>query len=563
MMLDRLLKRTNIGKRLAIGFGVVLLPLVAMIAVGAYVLSDVNSRIDKVLKVNQSKIILAQSLGVHVRDSYIVIGGVIMTKEATARTELKKQIEEYRDKYRKDVSDLENLEVTEAGKKLIASVKEVITAARDTNVKAIEYADAGKTVEASTIFEKKIIPFNFALEETLDELVNYERGQGNFWFKELSRLLITLEIMFIIVGVILVGVAFILVRKIHFSITSPLSLAIGHLDKSLTKGDFTIEVPQEAKERTDEMGEVVHSIEKISETFRGILKNLTGGVNTLASSSTQLSMLSSNMLANTNHSTEVIRSMEDTIRHTTESSHQVVTGMEQAASNLHSVATATEEMTATVGEIASNSEKARAITTQAVSEANRVSETMKLLSHAAQEIGKVTETINSISGQTNLLALNATIEAARAGAAGKGFAVVANEIKELAQQTASATDDIKTKIDAIQSSTSGAMIDIEKIGRVINEVSAIVTTIATAIEEQSAVTKEIARNISDASSAVRVANEKVGRSAENLGGAVKAVGEVNHTTAEVNNSSMQVNSSAGELARLAEQLKGMVQQFKI
>ena len=562
-MMDDLLTKTNIGRRLAVGFSVVLAPLIVVIAVGAIAMSDVKSRVQDILKVNQNKMILAQAMGVHMRDSYIVMGGIIMTKETSARSDLKKKYEDFRSKYMKDIADLESLETAEEGKKLISSVKEVIEAARDTNIKAIDFSDTGKTAEAGLIFEKKIVPFNFALEETLDELVAYERGQGDYWFKELGKLLRTMQFAFLGIGLLIFGLAVFLVRKIHGSITTPLSTAITHLDQSLIKGDFTIPVPEIAKQRADEMGEVARSIEKISETFRGILKNLAGGVHTLASSSTELSMLSSQMLGSTNRSSDVIRTMGDTFRTTTEGSREVVVGMEQAALNLNSVSTATEEMTATVGEIASNSEKARAITSQAVSEANRVSETMKSLTRAAQEIGKVTETINSISGQTNLLALNATIEAARAGAAGKGFAVVANEIKELAQQTALATDDIKVKIDAIQSSTSGAMTDIEKISRVINEVSAIVTTIATAIEEQSAVTREIARNISDASVAVRIANEKVGRSATDLGTAYKAVGEVNNTTSEVNVASHQVNASAADLARLAEQLKGMITQFKI
>ena len=121
----------------------------------------------------------------------------------------------------------------------------------------------------------------------------------------------------------------------------------------------------------------------------------------------------------------------------------------------------------------------------------------------------MTETITSISNQTNLLALNATIEAARAGAAGKGFAVVATEIKELAKQTAAATEDIKVKISGIQNSTANTVDDIEKVMKVIHDISDIVTTIATAIEEQSVVTKDIAGNISQATRGVDEASDRV------------------------------------------------------
>src|ERR1035438_8996897 len=171
-------------------------------------------------------------------------------------------------------------------------------------------------------------------------------------------------------------------------------------------------------------------------------------------------------------------------------------------------------MTSTISEIAGNSEKARRITGDATQQAARITEQMNLLGQAAREIGKVTETITEISSQTNLLALNATIEAARAGAAGKGFAAVANEIKELAQQTAAATEDIKGRIAGVQSSAAGGISEIEKVSQVIHEVSDIVTSIAAAIEEQSTATKDIARNIAEASAGVQNANKRVSETSQ-------------------------------------------------
>lgn len=156
-------------------------------------------------------------------------------------------------------------------------------------------------------------------------------------------------------------------------------------------------------------------------------------------------------------------------------------------------------MTTTINEIAQNTEKANTITGEAVSEAKGASDNVDELGSAAQEISKVTETVTEISEQTNLLALNATIEAARAGDAGKGFAVVANEIKELARQTAEATQDIKRRIEGIQDSTSGTVTKIQQISKVINDVNDIVSTIASSVEEQSVTTKEIATNVAQAS----------------------------------------------------------------
>jgi methyl-accepting chemotaxis protein len=145
-------------------------------------------------------------------------------------------------------------------------------------------------------------------------------------------------------------------------------------------------------------------------------------------------------------------------------------------------------------------------------QAGQITRQMNQLGDAAQQTGRVTEAITEISAQTNLLALNATIEAARAGAAGKGFAVVATEIKALAQQTSAATDDIRNRIDGVQSSAAASIREIEKVSQVIDEVSQIVTTIATAIEEQAVVTKDIARNIAEASLGVQEANERISES---------------------------------------------------
>jgi methyl-accepting chemotaxis protein len=220
-------------------------------------------------------------------------------------------------------------------------------------------------------------------------------------------------------------------------------------------------------------------------------------------------------------------------------------------------------MTSTIAEIAGNSEKARATTFEAARQADCISVMMKDLGQAAQEIGKVTETINSISAQTNLLALNATIEAARAGAAGKGFAVVANEIKELAQQTAAATGEIKGRIASIQGSTSGAVTDIEAIVRVIKDVNDIVNAIATAIEEQSVVTRDIAGNIAQASSGVKDANRRIAQTATVSGDIAQDISSVSQNANQMASASQQVQLSATELSRLAENLQSLLLQYKV
>jgi hemerythrin-like metal-binding protein len=188
---------------------------------------------------------------------------------------------------------------------------------------------------------------------------------------------------------------------------------------------------------------------------------------------------------------------------------------------------------------------------------------MHQLGQAAQEIGVVTETITDISSQTNLLALNATIEAARAGSAGKGFAVVANEIKELARQTAGATEDIKAKIGGVQSSAGSAIADIEKITSVIDEVGHLVAGIATAIEEQATVTRDVAGNIAQASAGVQESTERVAQTASVSRSMAADIASVDAAASEIRAGGEQVQASAAELSHLSEQLRNLVGQFKL
>ena len=192
------------------------------------------------------------------------------------------------------------------------------------------------------------------------------------------------------------------------------------------------------------------------------------------------------------------------------------------------------------------SQRAR-IAQAAVGDAEKTNQTVQGLAQAAQRIGDVLKLISDIAAQTNLLALNATIEAARAGEAGKGFAVVAAEVKNLANQTAKATEEIGLQIGAIQGATKESVEAIQSIGRTIGEVNEIATTIASAVEEQSAATQEIARNVQEAARGTTEVSS-------NVGGVTQA-------SRETGSAATQVLGAAGELAKLSETLRLEVDQF--
>ncbi len=346
------------------------------------------------------------------------------------------------------------------------------------------------------------------------------------------------------------------------SIARPIRRAIVHF-AATAKGDLTNDVPRDLLRRGDEIGDFARGMQDMIDGWRVLLSDITNGVQTLATSSSELSAVSTQTGTGVQAMSEKAATVAAAAEESSANTISVASSMEEASTNLGSVASATEELSATVAEIASHSEKARTIGEEAMNQAQSITSLMQQLGEAAQEIGKVTETITDISSQTNLLALNATIEAARAGTSGKGFAVVANEIKELARQTATATEDIKSKIAGVQTSTGSAIADIRKITAVIREVGHIVSTIAASIEEQATVTRDVAGNIAQASNGVTDANQRISQTAAVARSIAQDIATVNDAVADIRMGGEQVQASASALSNLAEQLQSLIGRFRI
>jgi methyl-accepting chemotaxis protein len=349
--------------------------------------------------------------------------------------------------------------------------------------------------------------------------------------------------------------AFLMTRSIRASLVETVRVLA-----KIAGGDLTEEL---SVCRNDEIGDIAAAMRSMSEKLREIIGGIARGVALLTESAAQLSASSQRMTSSSRSAFDKVHSVATAAEEMSCNAMSASVGMEHTTTNLGNVASSTDQMTATIGEIAGNSEQARRVTEEAAQQSARITDHMHQLGRAAREIGKVTQTITEISSQTNLLALNATIEAARAGAAGKGFAVVANEVKELAQQAAAATEDIKTRVRAVQSSTDEGVAEVESVASVVAKVSELVSSIAAAIEEQATVTKDIAHNIGDASTGVGEANSGVAHFSSVSLEIAKNIAGVDGALREMAGDSEHVQSSAEKLSKLALELNAAVAQFHI
>ena len=331
---------------------------------------------------------------------------------------------------------------------------------------------------------------------------------------------------------------------------------MGHL----ADGDTTVEVP--AMGRKDDIGDMARRVQtfktnaielerstaareaekakaeeekhramhKLADDFESSVKGVVNGVTT-----------ASGQVQNT------AQQMSETAERTSQQTSAVASATEQAANNVQTVASAAEELSASIQEISRQVAQSTKISGAAADQARTTNKEVETLAEAAQKIGDVVTMIQDIAEQTNLLALNATIEAARAGDAGKGFAVVASEVKQLATQTAKATEEIRQQINDIQGATGGAVDSIAQITTTIEEVSNIAASIASAVEQQNAATQEISRNVQQASTSTNEVSSNIG--------------DVTEAAQETGQSATVMLRSANDLASQSASLSSQVDDF--
>jgi len=330
--------------------------------------------------------------------------------------------------------------------------------------------------------------------------------------------------------------------------------------KKLADGDLSGSVKLK---RSDEVGLLANSVDACIENLRKMVQEITHTSEALTESASILTETANSQAAGaeeTNVQAHTVAAAGEELAINSKSMTASAGEISQAATT---VAAAVEEMSSSIQEVARNCTQESEIARKADSQARQTRELMLKLDESARQIGKIVELINQIAEQTNLLALNATIEAASAGEAGRGFAVVANEVKELARQSAAATQDIRLQVSLIQENTSNSMEAIDDVAKVIEQVSQIASSIAAAVEEQSATTSEIVRSLHNVTSSTKSLSENVKNASSGADEVSRNINGVSQAASESAKGASRISSSAGELSHLASSLGQLVNRFKL
>ena len=528
----------TLGKKLGLGFGVIL-ALTVLSAMLAYVKASAMKEMqDRATAVRMPTIKALTDLQRDLNQAQSKGRQAVLAGNESERWEAANKIfDSAWEEIGKDVARLDELSPKwslQANRDRLAEVKKQLPALHEVQEAAMKHAvgsERDAVIKAGNEFADKATPITEAMKIPLsevadsnDKLLLEETEEMNAESRSMNLTMAIATLAALGIGIF---VAVSLSRGIARATQSLLVQAEAIAAGDLTREDLRVR-------SQDELGDLTTAINKMSGSLKRIILSISENAMQVASASEELNSTSQQITANSEE---------------TSAQADVVSKAAQSVSqNLQTVATGAEEMGASIKEIAKNATEAAKVATSAVKVAETTTVTVSKLGDSSSEIGQVIKVITSIAQQTNLLALNATIEAARAGEAGKGFAVVANEVKELAKETAKATEDISRKIEAIQTDSKAAVSAITTISEVINQINGISNTIATAVEEQNATTNEMARNVSEAA-------QGSGEITSNIAGVAQAAESTSRGATDAQKAAQHLVHTSAELRRLVEQFK--------
>ncbi|MFA7405075.1 MAG: methyl-accepting chemotaxis protein [Pelobacteraceae bacterium] len=495
----------KIGKRMALGFGLLLVIMVVLIWEGVHSMAGIEDNLERVVKVNNVRLELCADIDDSTMNIFINLRNILINSNPEKRQEYQQRIVKYREEYGTSLKKVEELTTKDDKKayEIIAKIKEATSVAATLNSKVIELALAGKDAEAASFLSKEAAPAGRKLEETLGELSDHNKERNKIRFEEASKDYVSSRntMLGLGAGAILIAIftAFFLTRGIVKPLTEAVAVA-----NSLAAGDLTVEVEAKSK---DETGQLLEAIKNMVDKLRHVVGDVMSAADNVSSGSQQLSA----------------------------TAQQMSQGATEQAASAEEISSSMEEMASSIRQNTDNAMQTEKISVKSSIDAKEGGKAVIETVAAMKEIATKISIIEEIARQTNLLALNAAIEAARAGEHGKGFAVVASEVRKLAERSQSAAGEI-----------SG------------------LSTRSVAIAEQAG--EMLTKMVPDIQRTAELVQEITASSKEQDAGAEqinKAIQQLDQVIQQNASASEEMASTSEELSGQAEQLSDAVAFFKI